>query len=135
MSAGGGSPAPPELDVNDAAIAAQEGSQRCERFLRAPLVAVCVGIVPRQRHWMSETNDDCDGFQCRCRGTKIDVIFFQGCSQKALAPLAIVLLPLSRHWAGSAGVGVSPAPDSQSSDFVEELLPEHFPGNRLAAGG
>ena len=28
------------LDVYDAAIAAQEGSQGCERFLRAPLVCV-----------------------------------------------------------------------------------------------
>jgi uncharacterized protein (DUF1330 family) len=34
-----------------AAIAAREGSQGCERFLRAPLVAELNPVVPRERHW------------------------------------------------------------------------------------
>jgi hypothetical protein len=40
-----------ESSDENAAIAAQDGRQGCERFLRAPLVAEVNPFVPRQRHW------------------------------------------------------------------------------------
>src|SRR5205814_5215265 len=85
-----------------AAIAAQEGSQRCERFLRAPLEKDVLGFVPRQRHWMESpiTRVPLTRHQTM---TSVD----QGCSQKTLAPLATILLPLARQHARPRRTGES----------------------------
>jgi hypothetical protein len=85
-----------EIGRYDAAIAAQEGSQGCERFLRA---------TPGQR---------CHSKACRVSGTgrvpdyssaadaaPSTTSVYQGCSQETLAPLATVLLPLTRHFDGA----------------------------------
>jgi hypothetical protein len=91
----------------------REGGEGCERLLRAPLVIVRLTIVPRQRHWM--INDRClnrpiiianlrnqhvEGVGCDSNAADAawsTITHYEGCSQKALAPLAILFQPLTRR--------------------------------------
>src|SRR4051794_20480903 len=74
---------------DDAAIAAPEGSQACERLLRARLERDGERLVPRQRHWSRANSSAADPARSQRR------LLNQRCSLRS--PSGSLLLPLSRQ--------------------------------------
>jgi len=74
-------------------------------------------IVPRQRHWMESSVTPVPLTRHQTMAS-----LYQGCSQKALAPLATVSLPLTRQGAAAGRTICSHGPGCRSSWHRQKCL-------------
>jgi len=89
--------APWSLDVTTPRQRLKKVDRGASAFCENPWTALSLENVPRQRHWMESPITPVPPTRHQTTTS-----LYQGCSQKTLAPLATVFLPLTRQTCSAA---------------------------------